>query len=315
MNISIHHFRLVQAIVKTGTLTKAAQILHLTQSALSHQLKEVEKETTIKIFNRGGRRLQLTEEGERFLQSAEKILVELQELKTDLKNFKSGKTGKLNISTQCYTTYHWLPSIIKEFKEKSPDIFIHINSEATHNPIDYLLKGELDVGIVKTNSSHAKIHYHPIFEDDLMVIMPADHALTQKRVIKIKDFHNEELIMSSYNAQDKDIVLIENLLQIEKVSPRIIHKVLYTDAIIEMVSSGLAIGLMANWIIQPYLTSHNIVARPLPPSISRRTWYAATSKQNTAINNFLDCLKSHFATNLTNNNTPSHKLEKALLVV
>lgn len=297
MNISLQHLRLVDTIVKTGTLTKASSALHLTQSALSHQLKELERELGTSMFKRKGKSMELSEEGKRFLLTAHKVLTELQLLEDDLTNFKNGKTGKLNISTQCYTAYHWLPAIIKDFKDKSPDINIHILSEATHNPLDYLLKGDLDVGIVKTRTTHPNIYYKPIFEDQLMVIMSQEHALAKKEVIKIKDFQNEELILSSYNDKDKDTVLIENLLQMEQITPKTIHRILYTDAIIEMVSSGLAIGVMANWIIQPYLATRNIAAIPLPSTIAKRTWYAATSKNSIAVNNFLDCLKLHFSNN------------------
>ncbi|MHB8207213.1 LysR family transcriptional regulator [Mucilaginibacter sp.] len=86
MNIAIHHFRLIDTISKDGTLTKAAATLRLTQSALSHQLKELEKELGIEVFNRNGKKLHLSEQGYRFLRSSEKILAELKSLEEDIKN-------------------------------------------------------------------------------------------------------------------------------------------------------------------------------------------------------------------------------------
>src|SRR5476651_1450013 len=110
MNIALHHFRLVDNINKEGTLTKAAETLHLTQSALSPQTKELERERGVAIFHRQGKRLLLSEQGDRFLQSAKKILAEIRSLEEDISNFKSGQVGKLNISMQSYTSYHWLPA-------------------------------------------------------------------------------------------------------------------------------------------------------------------------------------------------------------
>src|SRR4051812_9931655 len=115
MNIALHHFRLVDTISKEGTLTKAAETLHLTQSALSHQLKELEKELDIEVFHREGKKLHLSEIGYRFLRSSEKIIAEIRSMEEDIRNYKNGKTGKLNISMQCYTAYHWLPGVIKDF--------------------------------------------------------------------------------------------------------------------------------------------------------------------------------------------------------
>ncbi|HWJ29266.1 MAG TPA: LysR family transcriptional regulator, partial [Flavisolibacter sp.] len=116
INIGLHHLRLLSTITKEGTLTRAAQSLHLTQSALSHQLKELESELGTSVFERKGKKLELSNEGNRFLVSAEKILAELRSLELDIKGFKEGKKGTLRISTQCYTAYHWLPRIIKYYK-------------------------------------------------------------------------------------------------------------------------------------------------------------------------------------------------------
>src|SRR5216683_1585171 len=100
MNIPLQYFKLVDTIVKEGTLTKAASTLHLTQSALSHQLKELENELGLAVFYRNGKKLQLSDEGTRFLNSAQKILTELKLLETDMQHFKLGTTGTIRISTQ-----------------------------------------------------------------------------------------------------------------------------------------------------------------------------------------------------------------------
>ncbi|PTQ94932.1 LysR family transcriptional regulator [Mucilaginibacter yixingensis] len=297
MNIALHHFRLVDTIYKEGTLTKAAESLHLTQSALSHQLKELESELGVEVFHRQGRRLHLSEQGDRFLQSAKKILAEIKSMEEDINNFKNGQTGKLNISMQCYTAYHWLPGIIKEYKSRWPDINIHIVSDATRRPLEYLLRGELDMGIVRTQMVNTRIQYEKIFEDQLQVIMHADHPLAAKRVIEIADFQDQELILASYDPSYQDTPVVEALIQAQQVKPRNLHRVHYTDATIEMVNAGLGITVMADWIVKPYLQGRNLVTRALPAIIAKRAWYAATMQQTPAIVNFLACLKHYFAEN------------------
>src|SRR6201985_638711 len=195
MNIALHHFRLIDTISKDGTLTKAAATLHLTQSALSHQLKELERELGIDVFNRNGKKLHLSEQGYRFLRSAEKILAEMKSLEEDINNYKMGRTGKLSISMQCYTAYHWLPGIIKYYKKRWPDINIQILSDATRRPLEYLMNGDLDIGIIRTQMVNTRIRYEPIFEDQLVAVVSKDHPLSKKDVIDIADFHNEELIL------------------------------------------------------------------------------------------------------------------------
>lgn len=294
MNIALHHFSLVSTIVQEGTLTKAAEKLHLTQSALSHQLKELEKELDIPVFNRQGKKLLLTNEGERFLKSAQKILSELTMLESDMQHFKAGETGTLKIITQCYTAYHWLPGIIKNYKQVSPGIDIHIVSAATYLPLEYLVRGELDIAIIRNRMNNPAIHYEPLFEDQLFVIVSNDHPLARKRSIKISDFEDEELFFAYNDPATGNIPMIENLLKHNQVKPKHIHRIHYTDAIIELVSANLGISVLADWIVQPYLETKNIRAIKMPPEVAKRTWYAATCRQSTAINNFLHCLKQHF---------------------
>ncbi|MBV4360125.1 LysR family transcriptional regulator [Pinibacter aurantiacus] len=294
INVGLHHFRLVDTIVKEGTLTKAADTLFLTQSALSHQLKELENEVGVTIFHRKGKKLELSLEGKRFLCSAEKILTELKSLETDLHNFKTGDIGTLKVTTQCYTAYHWLPPIIKYYKKMSPGIDIHVVSAATHLPLEYLLKGDLDVAIVRNKIDNPQIHYEPIFQDKLFAIVSREHPLAKKKCITIKDLEGEELFLHFSNPATGNIPIVENLMQEQGVRPKHVHRIHYTDAIIEMVNANMGITVMADWIVQPYLESKDIVAKPMPKEVASRTWYAASCKQNIVVNNFLDCLKLHF---------------------
>src|SRR6202012_3554712 len=295
MNIALHHFRLIDTISKEGTLTKAANTLHLTQSALSHQLKELETELDVEIFSRQGKRLHLTEQGYRFLRTSEKILAEIKALEEDINNYKNGKTGKLSISMQCYTAYHWLPGIIKYYKKRWPDINIQIMSEATRRPLEYLMNGDLDIGIIRTQMVNTKIRYEPIFEDRLTAVISKDHPLAKKDVIKITEFHDKELILPLNDPSYQDTPMIEALIQAQQVKPKTLHRIHYTDATIEMVNANLGISVIADWIVEPYLKNKNIVAIPMHHSVASRSWFAATCKQTPAIQNFLECLKMYFS--------------------
>jgi LysR family transcriptional regulator for metE and metH len=295
MNIALHHFRLVDTISKEGTLTKAAKTLHLTQSALSHQLRELERELDVPIFDRQGKRLHLSDQGYRFLRSSEKILAEIKALEEDISNYKMGRTGKLTISMQCYTAYHWLPGIIKYYKKRWPDINIQILSEATRRPLEYLMNGDLDIGIIRTQMVNTRIRYEPIFEDQLMAVLSKDHPLAQKDVIEICDFQDQELILPLYDPSYQDTPVIEALIEAQHVKPKTLHRIHYTDATIEMVNAELGITVMADWIVEPYLKDRNIVVKPLHHSIAKRAWFAATCKQTPAIQNFLECLKMYFS--------------------
>ena len=295
MNIGLHHFRLVDTIVKEGTLTRAAETLHLTQSALSHQLKELELELEIPIFYRKGKRLELSDHGTRFLNTAEKILSELTSLEADIRHINDGDTGTLRVTTQCYTAYHWLPRIIKYYKKTSPGMIIHVVSEATYVPLEYLLKGDLDIAIVRNKLDNPRIHYEPIFEDQVYALVSKQHPIAEKKLVTPADFQDQELFIPYNDPASGNVPVVENMLRAHQITPRHIHRIHYTDAIIEMVDANLGIATLADWIVEPYLKTKDIVKIPLPPEVANRTWFAATCKQTPNIRNFLNCLKLHFS--------------------
>src|SRR5258705_1340158 len=120
--MEIRHLRLIKAIVEEGSITKAIDKLHLTQSALSHQLKEAEYQLGTKIFLRQNKKLVLTKAGERLYATANEVLDKLSDTEREIKQMIFGEIGEIRISTECYSSYHWLPSVLKQFQSLYPNI-------------------------------------------------------------------------------------------------------------------------------------------------------------------------------------------------
>src|SRR5688500_1801460 len=130
--LEVRHLRLVVAIVEEGSLTRAGERLNLTQSALSHQLRQIEDSLGVSLFTRAKKRLVLTDAGEELTARARRILTEIADLESDLRQRASGRRGKLRIATQCYTCYEWLPPLLKRFYRSHPNIDVEIVADATH---------------------------------------------------------------------------------------------------------------------------------------------------------------------------------------
>ncbi len=137
--MELRHFRLVKAVAEEGTLTNAAKKLFLSQPALSQQLRELEERFGASFFNRANRKMVPTDVARRFLQAAEKILAEMESVETDLKTMVSGNPGILRVATECYTCYHWLPDILRAYGKRYPQVEVRIETEATEEPIPFLL--------------------------------------------------------------------------------------------------------------------------------------------------------------------------------
>src|SRR5438105_2984895 len=164
MNLDIRHLKLVVAVTEEKSVTKAGEMLHLTQSALSHQLREIEDKLGTPLFLRMNKKMILTQAGERLLSTARQVLDEMKQAEDQIAQMAASRQGTLRISTECYTCYHWLPDVMKEFRRKFPDVEVKIDAEATHRPIQALLRGKLDLAIVSDWRRDKLLHYQPLFE-------------------------------------------------------------------------------------------------------------------------------------------------------
>ncbi|HEX2401688.1 MAG TPA: LysR family transcriptional regulator, partial [Mycobacterium sp.] len=107
MDLEVRHLRLVSAVAELGSLTRAGDRLHLTQSALSHQLRDIESRLGAALFLRVGKRLVLTPAGERLLATARDVLDRLDRTEQDIHQMGKARAGMLRLTTECYTCYHW----------------------------------------------------------------------------------------------------------------------------------------------------------------------------------------------------------------
>jgi LysR family transcriptional regulator, regulator for metE and metH len=148
MDLELRHLRLVREVSATGSLTKAGSALHLTQSALSHQLNDIESRLGTRLFLRVGKRMVLTPAGERVLQSADSVLAMIERTEDAVRQFSGATRGVLRIATECCTCYHWLPSLLGRYRRAHPQVDVRIELAATSDPLAHILEGRLDVAIV-----------------------------------------------------------------------------------------------------------------------------------------------------------------------
>ena len=252
----------------------------MTQSALSHQLKEIEERLGTPLFLRLKRKMILTEAGEKLLQSAQRVLEELELTEENLRRFAKGQQGILRISTQCNTCYHWLPSMLTLFQKKFPDVEVEIVVDATHRPIEALLEGQLDLAIAYTKPADKALSYFPLFEDELLAVVPPNHALAAKPYIKPEDFAEYPLLV--YSVPLEENLIFQKILNPEGIIPKRIYKVMLTEAIIEMVKAGIGIGVLAKWAVAPQLKSRELKGLRLTKKGVHRNWNAVTLKNTHA---------------------------------
>jgi LysR family transcriptional regulator for metE and metH len=277
MNLEIRHLKLVSAIAETGSVTRAGHRLHLTQSALSHQLRDAEEQLGVPLFERKNNKMNLTSAGERLLQSARAVLAELERAEMDIQKNGTPTKGLIRISTQCTTVYHWLPPRLILFQKEFPEVEVQLVIEATHNPFEALLEGKLDLAIISEPIRNRKIRYLPLFEDDVVIAVPPGHRLTGKSCAAPEDFATENILL--YPPKE-DSTLLTKILEPAGICPRKIQEVALTEAIIEMIIGGLGIAALPKWTVGPQLASGALVGVPLKPPGYRWIWSIAQLRDN-----------------------------------
>ncbi len=253
MNLEIRNLKLVKAIVEEGSIVNAIDKLHLTPSALSHQLREAEIQVGAKLFHRINKKLILTEVGEKILVSANAVLGELNKFEREVKQIIKGETGTIRISTECYTSYHWLPGVLKKFNVDFPNINVRIVFEATHKPIQRLLQGEIDIAITSDPVVNDHVEYVELFQDEMVAVVSVSHHWGDKEYVVAEDFKKENLIIHS---EPTDTVTIyQRLLNPASVKPLNQTILPLTEASVEMVKADMGVLVMARWALKPYLNN------------------------------------------------------------
>ncbi len=277
--MEIRHLKLIKAIVEEGSITKAIDKLHLTQSALSHQLKEAEYQLGTAIFLRTNKKLVLTKAGEKIYEMANEILNKLSETQSQIKQMVFGESGEIRISTECFSSYHWLPSVLKQFHLLYPNIELKIVTEATHIPLQKLLENTIDIAIVSDTIKDNHIKYTELFQDEMVMVVSENHSWADKKHVIAEDFINEHLIIHSLPMET--VTIHQFLLAPAKVSPKKITPMPLTEASLEMVKADMGVMSMAKWALQPHLKNNPIKAVKIGKNGLKRKHYVATRANET----------------------------------
>jgi LysR family transcriptional regulator for metE and metH len=275
MDLEIRHLRLVSAVADLGSLTRAGDRLHVTQSALSHQLRDIESRLGAALFLRVGKRLVLTPAGERLLASAREVLDCLDRTEDEIRQMGKDRAGRLRMTTECYTCYHWLPPLLLQFRKRFPRVEVRIDVAATGRPQDMLLAGKIDLAIMSTPVADRRLASRPVFDDELVVVAAKFHRFAKQTHVRLSDLREETLYV--YPPKEESRVLQEVLLP-SGHAPANVEEVMLTESIAELVKAGLGVSVLARWAVQPLVDAGALVARPLTAHGLHREWCAVMPK-------------------------------------
>jgi LysR family transcriptional regulator for metE and metH len=161
--LEIRHLETLTAIRDSGSLQEAAERLHVTQSALSHQLRDLEVRLQVQLLNRRTRPARLTTAALRILVLADDILPRVRATERDLQRLAAGRTGRLHVAIDCHSCFQWLMPALDAFRQQWPDVTLDLSAAFSFAPLPALLRGDLDVVITSDPQDNPAVHYEPLF--------------------------------------------------------------------------------------------------------------------------------------------------------
>lgn len=268
------HLRLVAEIARTQIVTRAADRLNVTQSAVSHQLRDIEERLGLALFVRSGRRMLLTDAGRNLVETADRVLGDIARAEAALTRLARHEAGEFRVCTECYTGYHWLPPLLEVVRQRYPRVEVRIAAEHTMDAVSALLDGRLDLAIINQRPSDHRLRVRPLFEDEHAAIVAPSHPWAKRAFVSPQELAGERLFLYSRSIEDSYIV--RRVMRPAGIVPAHATFLQLTEAIVEMVKAGLGASVLPTWSIAPAIAGGTVRAVRITRSGVYREWNAAT---------------------------------------
>lgn len=279
MRIEFRHLRTIKAIHDTGGLARAADLLHMTQSALSHQIKGIEDQAGVALFARRTKPLRLSAAGIKMLAAAEKILPQMAALEADFAGLLSGKAGRMHIAIECHACFEWLFPVLEQFRKAWPEVDVDIRPGLAFDALPALRREEVDLVVSSDPEDLTATNFTPLFDYEPVFVAAATHPLAKKTVIEAEDFRDQTLI--TYPVDRARLDVFSQLLIPAKVEPVAVRQVELTAVILLLVASNRGVAVLPDWVVNQIKYNADYVTRPLTKGGLTRRLFAATRTEDT----------------------------------
>jgi LysR family transcriptional regulator for metE and metH len=258
--IEIRHLRTLAAVAESGKLSTAATRLHITQSAVSHQLRDLERHYGVTLFDRSARPLRLSAAGQRLLELAQETLTLVHTAERDLLRMSAAGGGTLRIAIECHTCFDWLMPVMDAFRTRWPDVELDLISGFHSDTLALLDQDKADLVVVSDRRARRGITWQPLFRFEVLALMAPGHPLARKRWLTPRDFAGETLI--TYPVPEQRIDVISRFL--EPAGIRVKRRTAeLTVAVLQLVASRRGLAALPSWGVKNYVDFDYVTARPI----------------------------------------------------
>ncbi len=280
MYIELRHLRTIRAIQQAGGLARAADMLNMTQSALSHQVKGLEDQAGMELFVRRSKPMRLSAAGVRMLRAAERILPEIDAMEEEFRALRAGRTGRLHIAIECHACFDWLFPVLEMFRHAWPEIDVDIRAGLAFEALPALNREDVDLVISSDREPPPGIVFNPLFDYHPTFVGSSQNPLAERAFITAEDFRDQVLI--TYPVSRDKLDVFTEILTPAKVEPRAQRTAELTAVILMLVGSNRGVAVLPDWVMREVKTNADYITRPLGPEVVTKRMYAATREEDAA---------------------------------
>ncbi|TAN10627.1 MAG: LysR family transcriptional regulator [Burkholderiaceae bacterium] len=252
------HLAIVREVSRQGTLTAAADALCVTQSALSHSIRKLERQLGITLWLREGRTLRLTQAGRYLLGVAQRLLPQLELAEQQMTQFARGERGTLRIGMECHPCYQWLLKVVAPYLKTWPTVDVDVKQAFQFGGIAALLDRQIDLLVTPDPVNVAGLHFEPVFDYEQVLVVGREHPLASARAVRPEQLAGEVLITYPVTLDRLDIYT--QFLNPAGIVPRRHKTIETTDIMLQMVASGRGVTALPRWLVGEYAQQLGLVA-------------------------------------------------------
>jgi LysR family transcriptional regulator for metE and metH len=278
MHIEFRHLRTIKAIHDEGGLARAADRMHITQSALSHQVKGLEAQAGVELFVRRSKPLKLSAAGLRLLRLAEQVLPQVEATLDEFASLRDGSTGRMHIAIECHACFEWLFPVLEAFRCAWSDVDVDIRPGLAFDALPALIKEEVDLVISSDPEDLTGIEFVELFDYAPVFVAASNHPLAQKAYIEAQDFEGQTLI--TYPVEHSRLDVFSQLLIPANLAPVTVRQAELTAVILLLVASNRGVSVLPDWVVREVKYSSDYVTRPLTKKGLKRRLYAAVRSED-----------------------------------
>jgi len=257
------HLAVVKEVERQGSLTAAADVLHVTQSALSHSMKKLEQQLGTDIWLREGRSLRLTQAGQYLLAVANRVLPQLDLAEERLRQFAQGERGTLRIGMECHPCYQWLLKIVSPYLAAWPDVDVDVKQRFQFGGIGALFGYEIDMLVTPDPLYKPGLKFEAVFDYEQVLVVARGHPLADAPHVRPRQLMQEVLI--TYPVETDRLDIFTEFLGPAGIAPRRHKTIETTDIMLQMVASGRGVAALPRWLVHEYAAKVDVVPVRLGP--------------------------------------------------